>query len=56
LLGINGTAVICHGSSRSRTIKNAVLASKRYYTQRINDKIIEYLSETLVRAADEQSS
>lgn len=44
LLGINGTAVICHGASRSRTIRNAVLASKKYYTERINEKIIEYLS------------
>ncbi len=44
LLGINGTAVICHGSSQSRTIKNAILASKRFYTEKINDKITEYLS------------
>ena len=54
LLGINGTALICHGSSSSRTIKNAILASKRYYTGKINDKIIEYLSETSVRTSDEQ--
>jgi len=46
LLGVNGTALICHGSSWSRTIKNAILASKKYYTEKINDKIIEYLSET----------
>jgi glycerol-3-phosphate acyltransferase PlsX len=44
LLGINGTAVICHGSSQSRTIKNAILASKRYFTQRINTRILQYLS------------
>jgi glycerol-3-phosphate acyltransferase PlsX len=44
LLGVNGAALICHGSSRSRTIRNAILASKRFYTERINDKIIEYLS------------
>lgn len=56
LLGINGTALICHGSSRSRTIKNAILASKKFYTEKINDKIIEYLSvpsETCVRTTDE---
>jgi glycerol-3-phosphate acyltransferase PlsX len=46
LLGINGTALICHGASRSRTIKNAVLASKKYYTRKVNDKIAEYLSTT----------
>jgi len=53
LLGVNGTAVICHGSSQSRTIKNAILASKRFYTRKINDKIIEYLLGTNVRATDE---
>jgi glycerol-3-phosphate acyltransferase PlsX len=46
LLGINGTALICHGSSKSRTIKNAILASKRFYTERINDKITDYLSKS----------
>lgn len=45
LLGINGTAIICHGSSQSRSIKNAILASKKFYTEKINDKIIEYLSD-----------
>ncbi|MFH1718576.1 MAG: phosphate acyltransferase PlsX [Planctomycetota bacterium] len=52
LLGVNGTAIICHGSSQSRTIKNAILASKKLYTEKINDKIIEYLSGTRVRTAD----
>jgi len=54
LLGINGTAIICHGSSRSGTIKNAILASKKFYTEKINDRIIEYLAETCVRTSDEQ--
>jgi glycerol-3-phosphate acyltransferase PlsX len=54
LLGVNGTAMICHGSSRDRTIRNAILASKKYHTQRINDKITECLSETCVRTADAQ--
>jgi len=53
LLGVNGTALICHGSSQSRTIKNAILASKRFYTEKINDKIIECLSGTCVRTTDE---
>jgi len=52
LLGVNGTAVICHGSSQSRTIRNAILASKKFYTKRINDKIMECLSETCLRTAD----
>ncbi|UCC98965.1 MAG: phosphate acyltransferase PlsX [Phycisphaerales bacterium] len=56
LLGVNGTALICHGSSQSRTVRNAILASKRFNTEKINDKIIEYLSRTCVRTADGQSS
>jgi len=56
LLGVNGTALICHGSSQSRTIRNAIMASKKYYTERINDKIVEYLAETNVRTSDEQGS
>jgi len=46
LLGVNGTAMISHGSSRSRTIRNAILASKKYHTEKVNNKIIEYLSKT----------
>ena len=53
LLGVNGTAIICHGSSRSRTIKNAILASKKFFTEKINDKIVEYLSGACVRTTDE---
>jgi glycerol-3-phosphate acyltransferase PlsX len=70
LLGVNGTALICHGASHSRTIRNAVLTSKNYYTKKINDRIVEYLSvspfcdepqnenlsETFVRTIDEQGS
>ncbi|HOT71987.1 MAG TPA: phosphate acyltransferase PlsX [Anaerohalosphaeraceae bacterium] len=50
LLGVNGTAVICHGSSRARTIKNAILASRRFSTQRINEKIVQRLSQSTVFA------
>ncbi len=53
LLGVNGTAIICHGSSQSRTIKNAIMASKKFYTEKINDKIVEYLSGACVRTTDE---
>ena len=53
LLGVNGTAVICHGSSKSRTIKNAILASKKFYTLKINDQIVQSLSNTPVRPNSE---
>lgn len=56
LLGINGTALICHGASRRKTIRNAVRASKRFYIEKINDKIIEYLSGSCVGTTDEQAS
>jgi len=49
LLGVNGTAVICHGASTSKTIKNAILASKKYYTMKINDQIVQHLSNTSVK-------
>jgi len=52
LLGVNGTALICHGASKSRTIRNAILASKRFYTEKINDKIVEYLLGTCVGTTD----
>ncbi|MFQ6035352.1 MAG: phosphate acyltransferase PlsX [Sedimentisphaerales bacterium] len=52
LLGVNGTAMICHGASRSGTIRNAILASKKYYTKKINDKIMKRLTESCVRTAD----
>ncbi|HOQ04217.1 MAG TPA: phosphate acyltransferase PlsX [Anaerohalosphaeraceae bacterium] len=48
LLGVNGTAVICHGSSKARTIKNAILASRKFSTQRINEKIVQRLSQSTV--------
>jgi glycerol-3-phosphate acyltransferase PlsX len=54
LLGVNGTALICHGTSRSSTIRNAILASKKYHTKKINDKITERLRESYVRTTDAQ--
>lgn len=50
LLGVNGTAIICHGASEGRTIKNAVAAVKRYHTKKINDQITDYISSTKVPA------
>jgi glycerol-3-phosphate acyltransferase PlsX len=56
LLGIDGTALICHGASESRTIKNAIMTAKAFHTKKINDKIVEYLSNTSVRTIDEHGS
>lgn len=54
LLGVNGTSVICHGASTAKTIRNAILSCKSYHQNRINDKIVEYISKSQVRGADEQ--
>jgi glycerol-3-phosphate acyltransferase PlsX len=48
LLGINGTALICHGASESRTIRNAILAAKKYHTEKINEIITGYLASSNV--------
>lgn len=56
LLGVNGLALICHGSSNRRTIRNAIFMIKRFHSENINTKITDYLSETSVRTADGQSS
>lgn len=48
LLGVNGVSVICHGSSKARTIKNAVFACKKFAVKHINERIIERLSQTQV--------
>lgn len=54
LLGVNGTSLICHGSSKARTIKNAILSAKKFHKARINDKIVEYLSATSVKNTEDQ--
>jgi len=53
LLGINGTSVVCHGASKAGTIKNAIMASKKFHSHKINEKIKEYLSTTTVSSTDE---
>ena len=55
LLGINGLALICHGSSKSITIQNAVFAARKFHTKNINDKIQDYLSKTSIGTSDERA-
>ena len=50
LLGVNGVAVICHGSSKARTIKNAILVCKKFETNHINEKIVERLTQSTVKS------
>ncbi len=53
LLGVNGTSIICHGSSKARTIKNAVMAAKKFHNMGINEKIKSYLAASNIRGTDE---
>ena len=45
LLGVNGVMMIAHGSSESRTIKNAIVKTIEYVNGHINDAIIERLAQ-----------
>jgi glycerol-3-phosphate acyltransferase PlsX len=55
LLGVDGTALICHGASQAKTIKNAILAAKKYHNQKINALISEYLTQRAVGTPDAQT-
>lgn len=43
LLGLNGTCVICHGSSRARAITNAIRVANDLVGMRVNGHILESL-------------
>lgn len=44
LLGVDGICLICHGSSKSKTITNALRAATQFKDRQINQRIIEELS------------
>jgi len=50
LLGIDGTCIICHGSSDSRSINNALRVASKFKDQSINEHIVEELSAEMVAA------
>jgi len=45
LLGVAGICFICHGASDERAIKNAILTAREFASHRVNERIIELLSE-----------
>lgn len=53
LIGLNGTSMICHGSSKARTILNSILSCKELVSHKLNDQIVEYLSNSTVRGNGE---
>lgn len=44
LLGLDGTCIICHGSSDHRAIRNAVRVAREYVSRRLNAVIAEGLA------------
>ncbi len=50
LMGVNGGCLICHGSSKARTITNALAAARRFVELGVNARIIEILESQQVEA------
>jgi len=46
LLGVNGTCMICHGSSDARAIKNAIMRARQQVNMNINQKIALEIQNT----------
>jgi len=46
LLGVNGTSIICHGSSKEKAIFNAIRVAKECLEEKIIEKITDCLEET----------
>ncbi len=45
LLGVNGVCVVCHGSSKPKTIANAILATREHVNANVNEAIMRRLEE-----------
>lgn len=45
LLGVNGVCVICHGSSKAKTIRNAIRNTRQLVERHVNDAIVARLAE-----------
>lgn len=41
LLGIDGTCIICHGSSTAKAIKNAIKVAEEFVNHKVNQHIVE---------------
>ena len=47
LLGVNGVVIVCHGSSKVHTLRNAIKHAQECAEQKLNDKIATEVSENL---------
>lgn len=45
LLGVNGVCIICHGSSKAKTIRSAILHAKQHVAAGVNEAIIERIAQ-----------
>ena len=45
LLGVDGTCIICHGSSDARAIRSAIICTSELLKHQINRKICEQLQQ-----------
>ena len=50
LLGVDGVCIICHGSSDARAIQNAVRVAADYVRSKLNEVILERLTEEATNA------
>jgi glycerol-3-phosphate acyltransferase PlsX len=56
LLGLNGTCIICHGSSQAKSIRNAIRVAADFAGAKINEHIVQVAAkvhEALARPAGE---
>ena len=44
LLGVRGVAMICHGSSDARAIRNTIRSARNFVTHKLNDLLTERFS------------
>jgi glycerol-3-phosphate acyltransferase PlsX len=51
LLGVAGTGIVCHGRSNAKAIKNAIKVAAEMIRSKVNDHIIQLLSESDQRQA-----
>ncbi len=57
LLGVRAAAIICHGGSSARAVKNAVRVALDFHENRVNDRIHDEIARMTARApAAEQAS
>ncbi len=51
LMGVDGIAIICHGSSNSRSIYNALRVASTLKDRRINEQIVDELTAEIAHAS-----